>query len=574
VSVFKRILGFTRQYWTSQFVTFLCAAGEIGAYLMLPFIYKMLIDDALTTGNSDNFVRVIVYYFLIIVCIVTFGFFKELLYKTIDEKVIKDIRLNLYMHLKESKISDLLEHKTGNIMSYFINDIPQMANGLTYNVIQAIQYVIRIVFGIAILASIDFKLLLIIIALLPFYLFSAKLFSKPIKHSAQKQQHQNGIISETLQENISAATEILVFNRKGWDFDRITKVFAEYVNLSVRNMLLMKLSGDIGFIIYWLATILVYFVGGTYVLKGMITIGTLLLYAHYLDNIYMPSNLILNIYNNIQKMIASGERYFELIGKVSSEQKSSSNSGHIIQEFKGTIELRKVCFSYADKEVIKNLSMEIKKGEAVAIVGPSGAGKSTIIKLILGLLEPSTGEILIDKVSLADANSESLYSTLGVVSQDPFLFGDSIYNNLIFGKLDASFEEVQRAAKLACADDFIEAMKEGYHTILGERGSKLSGGQRQRISIARTILKNPEIIIFDEVTSALDSESEKDIFKTIDLLRKDGKTIILITHSLKNIQNMDKIVVVSDGEVEAVGSHNELLLGCKLYQELYSTGEI
>jgi ATP-binding cassette, subfamily B, bacterial MsbA len=214
--------------------------------------------------------------------------------------------------------------------------------------------------------------------------------------------------------------------------------------------------------------------------------------------------------------------------------------------------------------------LEIRKGEAVAIVGPSGAGKSTIAQLILGLLKPCSGEISIDSINLNNIEIESLYNTIGVVSQEPFLFSDSIYNNLKFGKLDASMEELQEAARLACASDFIESMKEGYSTLLGERGSKLSGGQRQRISIARTILKNPNIIIFDEVTSALDSENEYEIFKTINMLKEQGITIIVITHSLKSIENMDKIIVLNRGEVEAIGKHSELLYKSSTYADLYS----
>jgi ABC-type multidrug transport system fused ATPase/permease subunit len=565
----KKIMGFTRPYSKLQALAFLCAIAETGSYLILPFIFRMLIDGALTNKDSNLFVRVIVYYFLVIVSIVAFGFLKELLYKIIDEKVTRDMRVNLYIHLKNCEASELRDYKVGNILSYFTNDIPQMINGLSYNVIQAIQYVTRICFGMTVLGSINIRLLIFITLLLPFYLFAAKTFGKPIKISAQKLQEQNAKVSETLLENISAAIEITVFNRKKWDFDMVSEVFTNYIGLSVRNIFWIKLSGDIGFIIYWLATIIVYSVGGSYVLKGVMTIGTLLLYAHYLDNIYMPSNLLLGIYNNFQKVIALGERYFELVDKVSVKQKNHSKGESVLQGFRRTIKFRDVWFKYGDEPVIKGLNLEIRKGEAVAIVGPSGAGKSTIAKLILGLLKPSSGEISIDSMDVNNIESESLYNTIGVVFQDPFLFSDSIYNNLKFGKLDASMKEVQEAARLACASDFIESMKDGYSTLLGERGSKLSGGQRQRISIARAVLKNSEAIIFDEVTSALDSENEYEIFKTINMLKEQGKTIIIITHSLKSIENMDKIIVLNRGEVEAIGKHSELLNKSSTYGDLH-----
>jgi ABC-type multidrug transport system fused ATPase/permease subunit len=566
----KKIINFTKPYYRLQALALLCAIAETGAYLILPFVFRMLIDDALTIKDSKLFVRVIIYYFLVIVTIVVFGFLKELLYKVIDEKAIKDIRVNLYIHLKNCEVSELLDYKIGNIMSYFTNDIPQMVNGLTYNVIQAILYVVRICFGIAVLGSINMRILIIITLLLPFYLFAAKTFSKPIKNSVQKQQEQNATISETLHENISAAIEITVFNRKRWDLNRVSEVFTTYVNLSVQNMFWVKLSGDIGFIIYWLATIVVYFVGGRYVLKGVMTIGTLLLYAHYLDNIYMPSNLLLGIYNNFQKVITLGERYFELVERLCAGQKNHSRGESILQGFKQTIKFKDVWFKYGDETVIKGLKFEINKGEAVAIVGPSGAGKSTIAKLILGLLKPSCGEILIDSINLNNLDSESLYNTIGVVSQEPFLFSDSIYNNLRFGKLETSMKEIQEAVRLASASDFIEAMKEGYYTLLGERGSKLSGGQKQRISIARTILRNSDIIVFDEITSALDSENEYEIFKTINALREQGKTLVVITHSLNNIKNMDKIIILNKGEVEAIGRHDELILNSSTYVDLQS----
>lgn len=550
MKTFKRMIKFIKEYTLFQLLALLLALGEVISFLIMPFIFKSFIDDVLTRQNDELLSKVIFLYFITVLAIVIFGLLKEILYKFIHEKVARDLRMFLYKHLKSIEIYKLQELKIGNIMSYFNSDIPQIASGLTISFIQALQNIIRILAGIIILAKINLKILIIVILLLPIYLINALIFNKPIRNSSKKMQEENSTNLGILQENLSGASEIILFNRIEWDFERLYQAFTQYISATLKNTIWVNTSNNTGFLIYWFITIMVYFIGGKSVLEGALSIGTLLFYAQYIDNIFMPSRQLIYTNSDIQRSIAIGERYFNLIDSTSSDKSGEDINRIEITSFTNKIQFKNVSFQLNNEMILENINFEIYKGEIIAIVGPSGSGKSTLIKLLLNLYKPMQGEISIDSMNIDVINRTSFYNIIGIVQQEPFLFSENIIENVRFGRLNATNNDIIDACKLSNAHDFIVQRENGYLGIVNEKGTNLSGGQKQRIAIARALVKNSEIIVFDEPTSSLDVENQEIILETIENLKKQHKTVILVTHNFDQTKIADKIFLVNNGRME------------------------
>lgn len=568
MKTFRKMLFFIKPYTVYLLVGLMLSLLEIGAFFITPYIFKVFIDDVLGNHNSRLLYPIVCGYFIFIIFGVGFGVLKEYFFAVMNERIVKDARVFLYKELRKVELSKFVTFKIGSLMSYFVNDTPQMMGKVATDVIELIRNALRALIGIAVLAAINVKMLLILLLLLPAYVFNAVFFQKPIRGSSMKAQEQKSVISDTLEEHLSGTNEIMVFNRLSWDFRKVREVFEKYIHIAVKNTIWMRVSSDTGILIYFLATILIYLIGGNYVLKGMMTVGTLLFYANYMDNIYMPSRLMIDINNDLQNAIAVGERYFNFIDSMDAESKPGLASQIQWNEFTDKIEFQDVSFKYNNEYVLKNINLEIKKGEAVAVIGASGSGKSTLIKLLLNLYEPASGEISIDSQNLQSIEKHSFYDKVSVVFQEPFLFSGTIMDNISFSSPEATVEEVVQAAAKAGANEFIQQMESGYYSLLNERGSNISGGQKQRIAIARSILKNAEIYVFDEITSSLDSTNQGIICDAIAQLKREGKTVVLITHTLNNLVNMDKIIVLKDGQIRSIGSYDELMKDSKTNIEL------
>lgn len=568
MNIFSRMTKFIKPYWHYQIIATLFAIIANGSFLFMPYIFKIFIDEVLAKKRADIFTKVLLAYFGVVLAFVVFDFMKHFIFSIMNEKVKRDSRIYLYKHLRNTEMKKFDNYKIGTLMSYLLNDTNQMSGTLASTLTTLLENLLRIIVGVIVLASIDAKILLIVIMFLPLYLLDILVFNKPIKHYTKKLLEQNEIVTHTLQENLSGTHEILVLNRKEWEIKRLIRIFNQYIKIAVKNLLWSKGSSDVGFLIYWFVIVLVYFIGGRKVLDGTMTIGMLLFYAHYIYNIFMPSKLIVDNVINIQKSIASGERYFSLIDNTSPEAVTSGTQKLSVHEFRNEIEFRDVCFKYKEEMVLKNINFEIKKGETVGIVGSSGAGKSTLINLLLNLYKPDSGEILIDSVNINRIKTEDLFNLISVVFQDVFLFDGTISDNIQLGKLEANQEEIEKAAKKANADSFINSLTEKYISNVGERGAKLSGGQKQRISIARALLRDTNVVIFDEATSSLDSENKSIINDTISQLKSENKTVIFVTHDLNSIKALDKIIVLDNGEIKEVGLHEDLSNESEVYKRL------
>lgn len=556
--IFKKILLFLKPYRKGHFIAIIASLLEGTSYLMMPYAFKIFIDQALIEKDMDLVYKSLSFYFIIVLLAILFGFLKVIITNLTVQKVTRDARIKLFKIIRNSSLKTLDEYNTGTLMSYFINDSVHMSNGLGTTLIGFLQNVMRIIVGIIVLGSINIKILLLLILFLPLYLLDILIFSKPIKKSTKKMQDQNSVISEALQENLSASAEILVLNKQNWEIKGMKRVFDKYINCSFKASIWSQISSNIGFLIYWFVHICVFLIGSRYVMNGEMTIGTLILYGTYMDNIYMPCKLLIQDNINIQKALASGERYFDLVSKLQNTEIDSENQTIKVNDFKDKIEFKDVSFKYKDDYVVNNVNFSINKGEIIAIIGPSGSGKSTILKLLLNFYKASSGTITFDDCDINQIDNQSLYSITSIAFQDVFLFDGSIKDNIAFSNDCASFKEVELKAKQAGAHEFIENTEKKYFSIVGERGSKLSGGQKQRISIARALLREAEVYLFDEPTSALDMENKSVLFNTIRRLKENHKTVVFVTHDLEILKTVDKVIHIRDGNIVEVLNKNQL----------------
>ncbi len=481
-------------------------------------------------------------------------------------KLIRDTQNKLHNHILYMPVSYFHRESSGVVISRVLNDV-RMLGSLFSNVIKtAIVEIptIIVLLGIAFYRKWDLTLLSIM--LIPLIAYSTRKFGKRVKKRTIEVQSKLSYLTQRLGETITGAKVIKVFNREAyrdekfvWENKRVYRETTKVIKLKEATKLLIDVvtGTAIGLVLWY---------GGSQVKNGIITSGD---FASIIAAIYMvftPVKKLGDAYTFLQEIRAAIERIETVL--------------HTKKEDTGTIEVKgikkglvfeNVSFAYSanNTPVLKNINLAIKPGEVIAIVGPSGAGKTSLADLLPRFYDPTEGNIKIDGIDLKDVDLKSLRSLIGIVSQDIILFNDTVRENIAFGNQDAGFEEIKKAVEMAYADEFIERLPEGYGTIIGERGLKLSGGQRQRIAITRAILKNPPILILDEATSSLDTVSEALVQKALEGLMKD-RTTIVIAHRLSTIRNADRIVVLEDGGISDIGTHEELLSKSKTYSNLCS----
>lgn len=497
----------------------------------------------------------------------TLRYFERVTASRIKVDVVKNMRVDLFTKVSNLHIGYFNDQRKGDLMSRFTNDISEVEGSVTNSLKSVLKEPIPILVYLTILFSISFKLTLFTLILLPVTGGVVAQIIKRLKKKARQSQEAMGRIVNILDETFGGMRVIKAFNARNFVIRKIDAETSYHrkVNLSIarKNELSSPLSEVLGVII--VAVILYY--GGNLVLNGQGELGAaefigfLVFYASMIQ----PAKNFSNGITSLQKGTVAADRIFKVIDLESAVK--SKPDAIVLDAFKDSIEYQNVSFAYDKEPVLKNINLKIQKGKTIALVGSSGGGKSTLADLVPRFYDPTEGDILLDGISLKDYEIESLRQQMGVVTQESILFNDTIFNNIAFGKEDATLEQVIEAAKVANAHEFISQTPEGYDTFIGERGSKLSGGQRQRISIARAVLKNPPILILDEATSALDSESEKLVQDALTRLMKN-RTSIVIAHRLSTIQHADEIIVIQNGQIMERGTHDELVVRGGLYKKL------
>ena len=565
---YRRLLQYMRPYLKELILAVICIVIAAGCNLYLPWIIKDMIDKVLT--NKDMMMLNMICIGIVVVFMVRGVFFFGLSYLVsyIGQKVIIDVREVMFRKFQRMPMAYFDRHQTGETMSFITNDVAAIQSALVDQLIEMVTEGSILIGSIVMMLYLDWKLTLLTLVVIPVVGQAMKIFGRKIKRNGTVIQERMADITSLLQESISSIRVVKSFVREKYEIERFSKQNQLNFQAAMKNVQLNSmLTPTVEFLAAISVTFIVWF-GGYEVLNDEMTAGALVAFLTYAVNLANPVKRLSRVYGNLQRAMAAVDRVFAVIDlKETITDKPDSKA---LPETKGEVSISNVTFEYKKGvPALSDISLEVKPGQMIAFVGPSGAGKSTIANLIPRFYEVTSGKIAIDGHDIRDVTLASLREQIGIVPQETMLFSTTVRENIRYGRLDATDEEVEAAAKAANADSFIKELPQGYDTPIGERGLNLSGGQRQRMAIARAILKNPRILILDEATSALDTESEKIVQAALDKLMI-GRTSFVIAHRLSTIFNADQIYVIDNGHVKEHGTHEELLRNNGLYSHLYN----
>tara|TARA_B100000902_G_C27317445_1_gene922239 strand:+ start:155 stop:1975 length:1821 start_codon:yes stop_codon:yes gene_type:complete len=497
-----------------------------------------------------------------------FFYINQTLLSYINLNIIKDMRDELYIKIQNLPLNFFDRNKSGELLSILLNDINAIRVAFTKSFQILFSDIINILFLLFMLFITSKKLTLIVFAAIPVSAFVIIMIGRSIRRKAMRSSFKIADISNIIQEMFMGIKIIKAFNMKKNEIKKFLDENYNYSQLLFRQAKLLNLSTPINdFIGVVIAVILLWYGGKEVLVNNNISSDGFIRYIMFLFAMLQPSRRLGTGIATIQSGIASANRVKSVLDiEIDNSQIGTKD----IINFKNKIHFSNVDFKYdqSKKYALKNINISINKGDKIALVGKSGSGKTTFSNLLLRYYNPTNGEIFIDDYNITDLTKFSLRKIMSVVTQDPILFNDTINNNITYGSENSSNSNIKSASISANADSFINLLSKKYETVIGERGTKLSGGEKQRLSIARAIYRNPEILILDEATSSLDTESEKQVQKAIDNLIED-RTVIIIAHRLSTIINCDKILVFENGEIKEVGNHKELIKQNKLYKKLY-----
>ena len=527
--------------------------------LAFPKLMGMLIDCVKNKDNSQA--NTIALGLLVILFFQSiFSFFRLSLFVNFTEHTLANLRLALYSNLVKLPMSFFSQKRVGELNSRISSDITQIQDTLTSTIAEFLRQFILIIGGVLLLANESIKLTLLMLSVVPLVAIAAVIFGRFIRKYSKNVQDKVAESQVIVEETMQGITIVKAFANEWYEIARYNGKIKEVVKIAIKGG---KYRGYFAsFIIFCLfgAIVAVVWYGVRLSISGEMSVGQLISFVLYSTFVGASFGGIAELYAQIQKAIGATERVFELLDETPEKINSVQNAAET-QKIKGDATFNKVAFSYHSRKeikVLKDVSFTANFGQKIAIVGPSGTGKSTIASLLLRFYNIDEGEILVDGKNIYDYDLENLRGNMSIVPQDVILFGGTIRENIAYGKPNATEEEILIAAKQANAYNFIESFPEKFETIVGERGIKLSGGQRQRIAIARALLKNPSILILDEATSSLDSESEKLVQEALEILMQ-GRTSIIIAHRLSTIRSADQILVLDKGKITEQGTHQELI---------------
>ena len=610
LTLIKRVFTYARPYMRKLVLLLILIGAGIGLSLLSPLIVRRLIDHTIPSGDLHGLLLLSLALMGLPAVNGLINIYQRRLSAEVGEGVIYDLRMQLYSGLQRMSLRFFTNTKVGELMSRLNNDVVGAQNAISRTLVDMLTNIIQVIATLAVMFSLEWRMTLISIVIFPLFIIAVRQVSTKLRDIVRRQlvanAQMNAMMNETL--NIGGALLVKLFGRRQLEVDRFgsraVQVKQAGIDRAVTGSLFIGLVGLIAAV----GTALVYGFGGYFVIKGGMTVGLIVAFGSYLGGLYGAFQALANAPMDFATSVVSFERVFEVVDlPLDITEKTDAI---VLTNTKGQIEFDDVTFSYqkgdehflsdvrrygsmdnisnvlsgeepeekteethhsqARGNALEHVSFRVDPGQLVALVGPSGAGKTTLTYLIPRLYDPTSGSIRIDGIDLRDVTLESLTAQIGMVTQETYLFHDTIRTNLLYSKINATQAQLEEACRAANIHDFIAELPDGYDTVVGERGYRLSGGEKQRIALARVILKDPRILVLDEATSSLDSESEALIQ---DALKKvmANRTSIVIAHRLSTILAADQILVIDRGGVMERGTHKELLAQKGLYAHLYKT---
>jgi ATP-binding cassette, subfamily B, multidrug efflux pump len=563
----RRLLTYLKPYRRSVFLALVCLIAGSALSIIQPYLTKIAIDRYIRTNNFAGLYHIAILYSLTLLCVFALSFGQTWLINIMGQKIMYDLRMQIFRHLQRLDVSFFDKNPVGRLMTRVTTDVDALNELFTSGVISVFDDVFTLSGIIISLFVLNFRLALGIVAILPFLIMVTLLFKIKVRDSYRKVRTAIARINAFLQENITGASVVQLFCQEKKQYRQFTRINKDHLDANLQSIFYYAIFLPLLEVISASAIALIVWYGGYQVLAATLTLGTLVAFIQYSDRFFRPISDLSEKYTILQAAMASSERIFKLLDTAPSVVSPSGAKALKVQG--GSIEFRNVSFSYNPGEpVLHNVSFKVEPGEKIAVVGATGAGKSTIISLLSRFYDVQNGEILVDGVNIKNFDLQGLRRSIGIVLQDVFLFSGSVSENIRLGNSGISDEQVRQAAETVHASQFVNKLEREFATKVGERGSSLSVGQKQLLAFARALAYDPKILVLDEATSSIDTETELLIRDALAILMA-SRTSIIIAHRLSTIQNADRIIVLHRGRIREIGSHQQLLRQKGIYWKLY-----
>lgn len=571
----KRFLPYYKRYWKTMAFDLFCASLTTVCELVFPMLLRYITNQGmrdLASISVGMILKIGGIYFVLRIVDGLAAFYMAYTGHVMGARIETDMRQDAFEHLQKLSDSYFNNTKVGQIMSRITSDLFDVTEFAHHCPEEFFIAFLKAVISFAVLSGINLALTTVIFVFIPVMVFSCTYFNLKVKKAFRKQRQQIGELNARIEDNLLGNRVVRAFANQNIEIEKFHQDNQAFLQIKRESYLYMAAFQDTIRMFDGLMYVVVIVAGGIFMVKGLIEPGDLVAYTLYVTTLLATIRRIIEFAEQFQRGMTGIERFVEIMD--STVEILDEPGAMPLSDVEGAISFTDVSFEYPDdhNSVLKDINLFIRPGEKIALVGPSGGGKTTLCNLIPRFYDTTRGEIKIDGQEIRNITLQSLRMNIGIVQQDVYLFSGTVYDNISYGRPEASKEEVVQAAKLSGAHEFISSLKDGYDTYVGERGVKLSGGQKQRISIARVFLKNPAILILDEATSALDNESEHLISRSLDRLA-EGRTTVTIAHRLTTIRNADRILVLSDGRIAEEGNHEKLLERKGIYYQLYQSAQ-
>jgi len=568
----KRSFVYIKKYKGKMITALVLSVFAAISGLLGPLITQYALDNTIPQKNMGQLVLLTLAFIGTIAVSITFSTIRSRIMTVVGQDIIFDIRTDLFKHLQELPFEYYDNRPHGKILIRVVNYVNSVSDMLSNGIINVILECLNMLFIMIFMFFVNVKLSLVVLSGLPIFAVIMMMIKKRQRKAWQDVSNKSSNLNAYLQENITGARVTQIFTREEENaeiFDRLSEKYRKsWINAVKYSNLVWPATDNVS----TLVRAAIFVVGLLVLTPAAVSLGTIVAMTSYASSFWQPIMNLSNIFNNFINNIAYLERIFETLDEPATI--ADKPNAQDIGDITGEVKFDDVTFSYEQgKTVLEHISFDVKPGESVALVGPTGAGKSTVVSLLSRFYDLDSGKITIDGKDISQATLHSLRSQMGIMLQDSFIFSGTIYDNIRYGRLDATEEEIREAAKIVCADEFISEMKDGYMTEVNERGSKLSGGQKQLISFARTLLSDPKILVLDEATSSIDARTEKLLQQGLQRLLV-GRTSFIIAHRLSTIKNCDKIMYIDNKGIAECGTHDQLIAKKGEYYKLYTAQHV